>query len=232
MAQQPQVTSQVVFGPANQGGDTLHILNNANAIQGWVDKNNLSQGVAGVTNALAGGVVPATVSAAAASTAVFSTVPLNLPGNSAYEGVPFTVKATGWITLNGGTYTATVQPFIYGSTSLGFTASVAAAICSNSAASLTIAVAAAATLTTFPWEAELTVFGGTTTGVLGGRATTVVGPAGAIAPAPVTATALNSPTAINFASATTPVQFLVGVGILGATVSASTANLQAFFIES
>jgi hypothetical protein len=242
MAQQPNLSSQMVLGPTN-GGDIIHftpINSNVSAGKnfiGWVDGNGLSGGVSGVTNALAGG-APAAIAAGAASTAVFTTVPLNLPGASAYEGVPFTVKASGWLTLNGGTYTATIQPFIYASTSLGFTASVAAAVLSTAATSLTIAVAAAATLTNFPWEAEITLFGNSTSGVVGGKiaaGAVTVGPSGSIAPVPLPAApaaATNVPTGVNFATATAPIQFLAGVGILGATVSASNVTLQAFFLES
>lgn len=244
MPQQPQSSSQVVFGPAgNGGGDILHFTAaNANpsagaAFLGWVDKNALTGGVSGVSNALANG-APAAIAAAAASTAVFSTVPLNLPGASAYEGVPFTVKASGWVTLNGGTYTATIQPFIYASTTLGYTASVAAAVLSTAATSLTIAVAAAATLTNFPWEAEVVLFGNSSSGVVGGKipaGAVTVGPSGTIAPVPLPAApaaATNVPTGVNFATAIAPLQFLSGVAIIGASVSASNVTLQSFFLES
>lgn len=243
MAQQPNQASQVVFGPAsNGGGDILHFIpansnsSAGNSFLGWVDNNALTAGVSGVTNALANG-TPAAIAAAAASTAVFTSV-LNLPGNSAYEGVPFTVKAAGWVTLNGGTYTATIQPFIYASKTLGYTASVAAAVLSTAATSLTIAVAAAATLTNFPWEAEVVLFGNTSSGNVGGKiaaGAVTVGPVGAIAPVPLPAAPAaitNPPTSITFNTATVPLQFLAGVGIVGAGVSASNATLQSFFIES
>lgn len=236
MAQQPQASSQTVFGPVNQGGDVLHIINNANAIQGWVDKNNMTNGISGVVSALQGGVVAQTAAAAAGTITFAST--LNLPGNSAYEQVPFTVKASGWLTLNGGTYTATVQPLIYASTTSGYTASAAAAVLSTAAVSLTIAVAAAATLTTFPWEAEVTLVGNTSGGILGGRipaGAISVGPAGAVAPVPLPAAPAaitNSPTAINLATATPPLQFLVGIVTVGATISAANFELGSFFLES
>jgi hypothetical protein len=243
MAQQPQGSSQFVFGPAgNGGGDILHFTAaNANPsaganFLGWVDNNALTGGVSGITNALAAG-TPAAVAAAAASTAVFSSV-LNLPANGAYEGVPFTVKASGWVTLNGGTYTATIQPFIYASKTLGYTASVAAAVLSTAATSLTIAVAAAATLTNFPWEAEVVLFGNTSSGNVGGKipaGAVTVGPVGSIAPVPLPAAPAaitNPPTGVTFNTATVPLQFLAGVGIIGAAVSASNATLQSFFLES
>jgi hypothetical protein len=239
MPQQAQVTSQVVFGPAsNGGGDIVHYINaNANSNNGqglvsFVDKNGLVGGVQGVANSLANGSsLPANLTAAAAGANIFSTSFVNLPANSAYEGVPFTVKAAGWVTLNGGTYTATIQPLIYGSTAIGFTASAAAAVCSSTAINLTIAVAAAATLTTFPWEAELTLVGGTGTGIVGGSSV-VRTSSGAIRPAPNSDASANSPTGIVFNTATTPLNFLPGVTIGGATVSASVVSLSAFYIES
>ncbi len=242
MAQQPQASSQIVLGPAgNGGGDIIHYTNaNSNAsvgksFLGWVDNNGMTSGIAGVTTALANGAAAQTA-AAAAGTITFAPT-LNLPGNSAYEQVPFTVKASGWLTLNGGTYTATVQPLIYASTSQGFTASAAAAVLSTAAVSLTIAVAAAATLTQFPWEAEVTLVGNTSGGTFGGRipaGAISVGPTGAIAPVPLPAApaaVTNSPTSINLASAT-PVQFLVGIVTVGATISAANFELGSFFIES
>jgi len=241
MAQQPQVAAQANFGPAsNGGGDILHLIpansnpDNAQNLIGWTDNNGLNGGVQGVTNALAKG-APANLTAAAAAAAVFSTTFANLPANSAYEGVPFTVKAAGWVSLNGGTYTATIQPLIYASTALGFTASAAAAIVSNAAASLTIAVAAAATLTYFPWEAEATIYGSTASSILGGRMSSQVGPSGSLAPAGVfnaLVPAANNPTAVTFNTATTPLNFLAGVTTTGASISAQVVALTAFVIES
>lgn len=244
MAQQPQASSQIVLGPAgNGGGDIIHLTGaNANAsaqnaFLGWTDKNGMQQGLSTVVNALQNG-APAAIAAAAASTAVFSTVPLNLPGGSAFEQVPFTVRAAGWVSLNGGTYTATVQPFIYASKTAGFTASVAAAILSATAVNITIAVAAAATLTLFPWEVEVLVSGDSTSGLITGRASGQINNNGAVQKFPATAASatwdalVNMPTAVNFAAATPPLQFLCGIGITGATVSASNANLGSLYLES
>lgn len=229
MPQTSQPTSQLVIGPVNQGGDILHVLNASNGIQSWTDKNNMIEGLSGVNNSIG---TNAPVTGAAAAATVFTPI-LNLPGNSSYEGVPFTVKAAGWLTLNGGTYTATVQPLIYASTSLGFTASAAAAVLSTTAISLTIAVAAAATLTTYPWEAELTLVGSTATGIVGGRSVASVGPPNGTgaAPTPLLATSTNTPVSIAFAGAV-PMQFLAGVTTVGAAISAEVVTLTALFLES
>lgn len=241
MAQQPNSASQYSYGPAsNGGGDVFHFIPaNSNpsagrAFTGWYDNNGLFDGVSGETNALANG-APASLVAAGASTNIFSTTALALPGNSAYEGVPFTVKAAGYLTLNAGTYTATVQPIVYGSTASGFTASTAAAVLSTTAVSLTVTSAVALN---FPWEAEVVLVGNTVGGILGGRVPAgaiAVGPNGTIAPAPSPSAPVapsNSPTGINFATATPPVQFLVGVTTVGAGLTATTTVLQSFFLES
>lgn len=242
MAQQPQTTSQWSWGPVNVGGDIVHINPaSANAtpgnLIGWVDNHNLAQGVSGVVNAFQQVGTPASSVVAAAATVVFTTVPINVPGNSAYEQVPFTVKASGWITLNGGTYTATVQPLIYAGAP-GFTASVAAAVLSTAGVPLTIAVAATATNTTFPWEAEVVLVGNSTSNSFGGRipaGALTVGPSGSVAPVPLPAApaAVTNPAiqALTM-SAAAPVQLLIGVGVTGATVSAGTVHLGSFFMES
>lgn len=238
MAQQNSSLAQVNFGPAgNGGGDILH-LSPANAnvntsasknLIGFLDNNGLWDGVSGETSALIGGTA-AQQALAAAGTSVFTAVPLNLPGNSAYEQVPFTVKASGWITLNGGTYTATIQPFLFASTAQGFTASVAAAIVSTTAVNVTVAVAAAATLTAFPWQVEATIVGDSTSGKLATSMSQRVnnGAQQFLVPA----AGVNAPTGVNFATATPPLQFLVGMGVTGATVSAANTNLGSFFLES
>jgi len=243
MAQQPQTAAQYRFGPSNGGGDILHFIpansnpDNAQGLIGYIDKNGLNGGLQGNTNALVVG-APAAIAETGAATAVFSTVPLSLPGNGAYEQLPFTIRAAGWVSLNGGTYTATIQPFVYASTSAGFTASVAAAILSAAAVNVTIAVAAAATLTYFPWEVEILVSGDSTSGLITGHGSGQINNNGAVQKFPATAAnatwdaLVNMPTGVNFASATPPLQFLSGVGITGATVSAAKVNLGSFFLES
>lgn len=166
---------------------------------------------------------------------------LNLPGSSAFEQVPFRVKAAGWVSFNGGTYTATVQPLVYASTGLGFTASAAAAILSATAANVTIAVAAAATLTYIPWEVELVLSGDTNSGILTGRVkgslrTTTANTNSTTYPTTAANGSwdqiVNTPTGITFTGATAPIQFLCGVVVGGATVSAGIVNLGSFYITS
>lgn len=231
MAQQPNQQAQVAFGPANGGGDVVHyIAANSNSystgsITGWVDKSGLTNGLLGVTSALQS----STAAQVTASTGGAFTNTLNLPGASAYEQIPFTVKAAGWVALGGGTYTATVQPLIYASTSAGFTASAAAAVLSAAAVNVTIAVAAAATLSYFPWEAEVTLSGDSTSGKLVGRVTQMVYNGAQQLVTPAVAIQANLPSSVSF-SAATPLQFLVGVTLSNATTP--TVNLGSFFLES
>jgi hypothetical protein len=170
---------------------------------------------------------------------------LNLPGGSAFEQVPFVVKAAGWYQIGGGTYTASVQPLLYASTTAGYTASAAAAIFSAAAVNVTIAVAAAATLTTFPWEMEVTISGDSTSGLITGRCkgsinvsnTTTTGnqqfPTTAASATWDSIPAANAPTGVNFASAI-PLQFLCGITFGTTTLAPTTPviHLGSFFIES
>lgn len=222
MAQQPQATSQFVFGPVNGGGDVLHVINNANGTAGWVDKNNFAQGVSSVVNALQGG-APATLTGTTGGT--FSTVPLSAPGASALEQIPFTVKAAGWVSFGAGTYTATVQPLIYASTSAGFTSSAAAAVLSAAAINVTVAAATAASV--FPWEGEVTVCGDSTSGKLVATVTQRINNGAQQLTTP--AVGVNVPSSVNFANAV-PLQFLAGVTLSNATTP--IVNLGSFFLES
>lgn len=234
MAQQPQSASQIVLGPAsNGGGDIIHITPaNANAaagaaFAGWVDKNNLAQGVSGSFNALSNGAASPITAAAGGvfSTSAVSQLALNLPGVGAYEQIPFTVKASGFVSLGAGTYTATVQPLIYASTTPGFTAAAASAVYSVAAVSVTQASASALV---FPWEAEVTIQGDSTSGKLNGRV------AGMLNNGAQQITALagisNAPTAVSF-SAAVPLQFAAGVTLTNSAAT-SIVSLGSFFLES
>lgn len=181
----------------------------------------------------AGGAKVATATAAAAVTAAlggaFATT-LNLPGSSRYEGKPFRVRASGWTSLSGGTYTATVQPLVYASAIAGYTASVAAAIFSYAAASLTIAVAAAATLTYYPWEIEVLIQGDSTSGKITGRVNGSYNDKGTAKTYPTTAATATWNAIVNTATVGTldlskavPIQFLAGLTIAGGT-DTGTAN--------
>lgn len=163
---------------------------------------------------------------AAAAANVFVTT-LNAPGTSALEGVPFTVKASGYLSATAGTYTATVQPLIYASKSLGFTASAAAAIYSVAAVSVTVASAA---VTLVPWTAQVTIEGDSTTGLL--NAWVAGGTNNGAQQITALAAATNLPTSVSFTAAT-PLQFLAGVTTTGATLGAgSVVSLKSFLLEA
>lgn len=241
MAQQPQGTSQVVFGPANGGGDMIHYTQpNANSqigqnLVGWVDKNGASAGVSFVVNALQQSPA-ATITGLTGGVFSYTSnglqVSANLPGGGAAEQVPFTVKAAGFLSVAAGTYTATVQPLVYASTTAGFTAAAGSAIYSLTAVSLTMTNAAAATL---PFEVELHLIGDSTSGQLNGwyqnfGPTTSTGT--------TFSTAVAGPTAITRVissvtyTAAAPLQFAFGVTLAGTASTAPVLNLGSFFIES
>ena len=49
---------------------------------------------------------------------------LNVPGSNRLNGQPFVVRAGGIISMSAGTYTATIQPLVFASTTAGFTAAL------------------------------------------------------------------------------------------------------------
>lgn len=235
MAQQPQQTAQAVFGPANGGGDILHFAaGNAiapNGFLGWIDNNGMQAGAVGVFNALTAGAALALTASAGGifSNAAGNQCQVALPGNSAYEQVPFVVKASGTVQLPAGTYTATVQPLVYAST-FGFTAAAANAIYSVAAASLTITSASASNAS---WEIEAHLNGDSVSGKLVGwqtGSTFVTGTA--LTPTLITLVASpssNAPTGLVFTSATPPIAFAAGVTFGGGAPSVK-ATLGALFI--
>jgi hypothetical protein len=169
---------------------------------------------------------------AAAAANVFVTT-LNLPTSTPvnFSGVPFVVKATGYLTATAGTYTATVQPLIYASKVAGYTASAAAAIYSAAAVNLTVASAA---VTQFEWQAEVHLASDSTSGLFSGW---IAGAANNGAPQVVTPAVIGTNGAANIAGATftaaVPVQFLAGCTTTGATLGAgSVAGLSSFFLEA
>jgi hypothetical protein len=167
----------------------------------------------------------------AAAANVFVTT-LNLPTSTPvnYSGVPFVVKAAGYLQATAGTYTATVQPLIYGSTISGFTASAAAALYSATAYNVTIS---SATTTKVPWQAEVHLEGDSTSALFNGWFT---GAYNNGAPQIQAAAAIGTNGAANIAGATftaaVPVQFLAGLTTVGATLGAgSIVALTSFFLE-
>jgi len=242
MPQQPQFTSQIALGPAaNGGGDIIHYIPaNANAqapnLLGWVDKNGATAGVSFTVNALQ---QSAAAQITGATGGVFSytsnglQVSANLPAGGAAEQVPFTVKATGYIQFGAGTYTATVQPLLYASTTPGFTAAAANAIFSAAAVGCTI-TATSALVTPYEIEAHLqgdSVSGKVIGWTVGLLPTTSTGTSFSTALSDLAAIS-NAPTSVTFTASAVPLQFAFGITLAGTASSAPVLNLGSFFIES
>lgn len=153
------------------------------------------------------------------------------PGTNRLNGQPFRVRAAGYLSIAAGTFTTSVQPLLYASTSAGFTASAAAAIYSAAAIAVTIS---AATAKVVPWSLEGYVSGDSTSGLLVGSVLGLVNNGaqqGATAPVAI----VNAPTSVNFATEP-PLQFAAAVS-LGTTAntfptSTVTSTLSAFQIEA
>lgn len=187
-----------------------------------------------VMNGVQVGILAAASTAApitAATGGAFVTT-LNAPGSGVLEDVPFRVKAAGWVTFPAGTYTATVQPLLHASTSLGFTASAASAIVSAAALTMTIA-SATATVNTV-WESEVEIVGDTTNGKLAGKSggyTRDVNSLGLLV-TPAILVSANTPTAVNFTATTAPLQFLAQIVLGSGAPAGSVVTLGKFFIQS
>ena len=238
MAQQPNATSQVVFGPVNNSGDIIHyipVTSNPTGpnLLGWVDKNGALQGVSFVVNALQQSAA-APITGAAGGVFSYSSnglqVSANLPGSGAMEQVPFVVKAGGYISLGAGTYTASVQPLLYASTTPGFTAAAANAIYSPAAVGWTIT---SATPVSAPFEIEAHLVGDSTSGKILGwnQGLSPSAGTGGTGSAVAIAAIANAPTSVTF-SAAIPVQFAFGVTLSTTAVASSVVNLGSFIIES
>ena len=246
-----QSGSQYVFGPApSPNSDTLHLLNGSGVITSWVDNNAQLQGAASAQMSAAavavlagainvnnanGPAVAITVSAAGAYPALNAAgaqVALNLPGNSTFDQVPFRVYAAGYYSTAAGTYTATIQPLLYASTTPGFTAAVGNAIFSAAAVTLAVTAASASTIP-FQLEAHLVaavaapVMYGWTIGTL---PTTTSG-ANLAAPVNSAALAIVNPPTVTMTAAI-PVQFSFGITVAGTAAAGSTYSLGTFRIES
>lgn len=234
MPQQPQSDGQYTYGPSNSGGDIIQYRNSANGIQSWIDTNGMTVGVSKTINALQ--VLGAAAKVTAATGGVFANaagtqITIGLPGSSSYEQIPFVVKASGYITVPIGTYTVTVQPLMYASTTSNFTAAAANAIFSAAAVSLTIT--SAVSITT-PFELESHLVGDTVSGLVNGWNQGII-PAGGntLANAVTSPTIIaNAPSSVSFSAATPPVSFAFGVTIGGGAPSGPTINLGSFFIQS
>jgi hypothetical protein len=152
-----------------------------------------------------------------------------VPGNSVFEQVPFTVKAGGFITLPIGTYTCTLQPLLYASTTTNFTAAASNAIYSAAAAGCTITSAVAISV---PWEIEAHLVGDTVSGKVNGWNQGLLPVTGA-----TLATSVISPTIISNAlssvtltAAASGLAFAMGYTIAG-TAGAYSINLGSFYVS-
>lgn len=156
---------------------------------------------------------------------------LSAPGTNRLNGQPFRVRAAGYLSVAAGTFTTSVQPLLYASTTAGFTAGASTAIYSAAAVAVTIAAAAA---TGIPWALEILMSGDSTSGKLVGSATGLMNNGaqqGATAPVAI----VNVPTSVNF-STEPPLQFAVGVS-LGTTsntfpTSTTTSTLTSLQVEA
>lgn len=200
-----------------------------------------------ITVAQAPGAAPITVAAAASTTAavtgIFNVIAgepgagaqlnLSLPGTNRANGQPFRVRAAGYVSMNAGTYTASVQPLLYASTAAGFTASAAAAIVSNAAIVVTMS---SATTVGVPWAIEVYASGDSTSGTLAGISSQIVNNQTLIVTTGATAPVVigNIPTSISF-STEPPLQFAVACTVGGTAndypKAGCTSNLTQFIVE-
>lgn len=189
---------------------------------------------------------PITVAAAASTTSavtgIFNVIAgepgagsqllLSVPGTNRLNAQPFRLRAAGYVAFNAGTYTATMQPLLYASTSAGFTASAAAAIVSVAAAVVTVA---SATTIGVPWQIEVLMGGDTTSGTLYGSATQLVNNQTTLIGATAPVAIVNIPTGCNF-STEPPLQFSAACTIGGTAndfpKSGCVSNLSNFQIEA
>lgn len=173
------------------------------------------------------GVLQATTATAAApitaaAGGTFVTV-LNLPQNTV-EQTPFMVRACGLVSLGAGTYTATVQPLLYASTTAGFTAAAANAVYSTAAVNVTQSSASAKNV---PWMTQVIMWGDSTSGLtLGSK---YGGLHNGALQMQAYANIDNPPTSVNFLAAV-PLQFAAGV-TLGNAAATSVINLGALSLE-
>jgi len=161
---------------------------------------------------------------------------LNVPGSNRLNATPFVVRAAGIISLAAGTYTATVQPLVYASTTAGFTAAASNVVAFSAAAvSLTMTTTAAVAA---PFELELHLIGDNTSGTLQGwyqgqLPTTSTGTSITTATTSPTALTTNGRvlTSVNF-STEPPVQFAVGVTLAGTASATPVISLTEFQLEA
>lgn len=148
------------------------------------------------------------------------------PGSGRLEQWPFIVKASGWLRLPAGTYTATVIAALYG---VAGSAAWTAASGNKIAASTSLSVTQAGTVTALiPFTIEAKCEGDSTSGKLQGIMQDIVNNIkdstnnGAIL--------TNAPTGVNFQTEP-PLQFAVGLELTNAGATA-TGNLGSFYLAA
>jgi hypothetical protein len=144
---------------------------------------------------------------------------LNLPGSNKLNGVPFIVRASGFMTLPAGTVTTAATPIQF-ELAASNTASFAVATGNVVASATAIAVFtyASAAATIVPWTIEVEYVGGGGASLLGKSDFITVDPNGVVGGAATPAATIHSPTSILW-SAEPPVQFAA------ALISAAANNL-------
>jgi len=160
-------------------------------------------------------ITPPAVGTAGGTQVVFQTTAggnliLNAPGSNRLNGKQFFVQASGYVSGGAGTYTATIQPILYGDASLATVTTKP--LFSATAGTLAYTGTAAAGLT-IPWTLWAELEGDTLSAAFYGNAQ---GQAGATFKVPTVTVAPVS--TINFATEP-PIKFAVGMttgGTLGA----------------
>lgn len=158
---------------------------------------------------------------------------LNMPGSNRLNGQPFVVRAGGILNLAAGTYTATVQPVLFASTTTGFTAATGNMLFTVTGVGLTFTTTAAVAT---PVEIEAHLIADNTSGLLNGWyqasfPTTSVG--AAYTQQAIVPTVLGRIlTSINCATEP-PVQFAVGINLpTGTAAAGSVFTLTQFQLEA
>ena len=225
---------EVVYITPEYAGTDTYVAGNVTVVdlrQGTANSGGSVPAAASVGGVKSGVIAVAAAAApiTAAAGGTFVTT-LNAPGAGALEQVPFTVKASGFVTFPAGTYTASIQPLLYASALAGYTASAAAAIYSATAIAITFASATLPVTKPFSLEAHLIgeSTGHTLTGFTEG--TGYVGGA-ALANATLADTIISNPVTVFTASAAIPVQFLFGFTNTAGFPATGVINLGSFFLE-
>ena len=144
-----------------------------------------------------------------------------LPGSSRFEQLPFIVRASGWVKLPAGTYTATLVAALYGVAGNGaWTAASGNQIALSGSQSYTQATTTALSV---PWTIDAACEGDSTSAILQGRYQAIVNDV-------LTAATLlaNKPTTMNFATECAA-QFAAGVTLSNAQTGA-ICNLGSLYI--